>query len=139
MKKLLLLSLTCSLQAAPPESFWKALHKVEASMRVGAIRGDKGAALGPYQIHRGYWKDSRVKGNYSQCANLAYSRKVATAYFKHYSAKRVERYKEQKKTVTNAWDVGDCKVLARMHNGGPKGYRKKSTLKYWRKIQEAMK
>tara|TARA_Y100000310_G_scaffold122419_1_gene121089 strand:+ start:795 stop:1172 length:378 start_codon:yes stop_codon:yes gene_type:complete len=125
MKKLLLLSLTCSLQAAPPESFWKALHKVETNGRVGAIRGDKGAALGPYQIHRGYWKDSRVKGNYSQCASLTYSRKVATAYLKRYAPK--------------SWASGNCKVLARVHNGGPKGYRKKSTLKYWRKIQEAMK
>jgi len=125
MKKLLLLSLACSLQAAPPESFWKALHKVETNGRVGAIRGDKGAALGPYQIHRVYWKDSRVKGNYSQCANLAYSRKVATAYLKRYAPK--------------SWASGNCQVLARVHNGGPRGYRKSATLKYWRKIQEAMK
>ena len=125
MKKLLLLSLACSLQAAPPESFWKALHKVETNGRVGAIRGDKGAALGPYQIHRVYWKDSRVKGNYSQCANLAYSRKVATAYLKRYAPK--------------SWASGNCQVLARVHNGGPKGYRKSATLKYWRKIQGAMK
>ena len=76
MKKLIvLMSLACTLQAAPPEAFWKALHEVEASGRVGPIRGDNGAALGPYQITRAYWKDSRVAGSYGQCASLAYSRK----------------------------------------------------------------
>jgi hypothetical protein len=83
-KTLLAMLLVLPAYSAPPESFWKALHHVETSGRLGPIPGDfvNGAprALGPLQIHRAYWKDSGVPGTYSQCADLAYSRRVVTAY-----------------------------------------------------------
>lgn len=69
----LLLALASAAHAAPPESFWRALHQVETSGRTGAILGDGGKALGPLQIHRVYHADSRVPGDYSRCADLAYS------------------------------------------------------------------
>mgnify|MGYP003681423291 CR=1 FL=1 len=28
----------------------------------------------------------------------------------------------------------DAEKVARIHNGGPKGYRKKATIKYWKKV-----
>lgn len=34
--------------------------------------------------------------------------------------------------------VADAEVLARMHNGGPDGWRKPSTLGYWRKVRSAL-
>lgn len=125
--KLLFLALAsfATAHAAPPEAFWKALHHVETSGRLGPIKGDNGAALGPLQIHRAYWQDSGVPGTYSQCADLAYSRRVVTAYLRRYARA--------------AWDRADAMALARVHNGGPSGAKKRATLAYARKVINAMK
>jgi hypothetical protein len=124
-KTLLALLLALPAYSAPPESFWRALHHVETSGRLGPIKGDNGAALGPLQIHRVYFQDSGVKGSYSQVADLAFARRVATAYFKRYAPR--------------AWAAGDVVTLARVHNGGPSGHRKQSTLAYSRKVLAAMR
>jgi len=124
-KTLLALLLALPAYSAPPESFWRALHHVETSGRLGPIKGDNGAALGPLQIHRVYFQDSGVKGSYSQVADLAFARRVATAYLKRYAPK--------------AWERSDVVTLARVHNGGPSGHRKAATLAYARKVVNAMK
>jgi len=124
-KTLLALLLALPASSAPPESFWQALHHVETSGRLGPIKGDNGAALGPLQIHRAYWQDSGVPGTYSQCADLAYSRRVVTAYLRRYAR--------------NAWERGDAFSLARVHNGGPSGANKRATLRYGQKVVAAMK
>lgn len=108
----LTLTLTLTAYSAPCEAFWGALHTVESGGGLGLIKGDHGAALGPLQIHRGYWSDSRVPGRYEDCADLAYSRRVVTAYLQRYAKA--------------AWDKGDrnsCDLLARVHNGGPNALR----------------
>ena len=120
----LLLALASAANAAPPEAFWRALHQVETSGRTGAILGDGGKALGPLQIHRVYHADSRVPGDYSRCADLAYSRRVAEAYLRRYAPR--------------AWAAGDVETLARIHNGGPAGARKAATLPYAAKVTAAM-
>lgn len=126
-RALFILCLALPLGAAPPDSFWRALHAVESGGRIGAIKGDRGAALGPYQLHKAYWLDSGVKGSYSQCSGLAYSRAVVSAYMQRHAAK--------------AWASGDCRALAMTHNGGPqalkaKGQKKANLETYWKKIQK---
>ena len=126
-RTLFILCLALPLGAAPPDSFFRALHAVETGGKLGAIRGDKGAALGPYQLHKAYWLDSGVKGSYSQCSGLAYSRAVVSAYM-------------QRKAPL-AWAAGDCRTLAMVHNGGPqalkaKGQKKANLETYWKKIQK---
>lgn len=113
---LILLALTATAHAAPPDSFFRALHVVETSGRTGAILGDGGKALGPLQIHRAYHADSRVAGDYSRVADLDYSKRVATAYLKRYAPE--------------AWAAGDVETLARVHNGGPRGHLKPATKGY---------
>ncbi len=126
MKRILaLLALASASHAAPPESFWRALHQVETSGRHGAILGDNGRSLGPLQISRAYHADSRVAGSYEQVTDLAYSRRVATAYLKRYAPQ--------------AWAQGDVETLARVHNGGPAGARKQATLPYADKVRRAMR
>ena len=126
MKRLLaLLALASASHAAPPESFWRALHQVETSGRHGAILGDNGKSLGPLQISRAYWQDARVGGSYEQVTDLAYARRVATAYLKRYAPA--------------AWAKGDIETLARVHNGGPAGARKPATLPYADKVRRAMR
>ena len=112
----LVLVLAANAHAAPPDSFWRALHVVETSGRTGPIVGDGGRALGPLQIHRAYHADSRVAGDYSRVADLDYSKRVATAYLKRYAPE--------------AWAKGDVETLARVHNGGPRGHLKAATKSY---------
>lgn len=125
IRSLILLTLASASHAAPPESFWRALHQVETSGRHGAILGDNGRSLGPLQISRAYHADSRVSGSYEQVADLAYARRVATAYLKRYAPQ--------------AWAQGDVETLARVHNGGPAGARKPATLPYADKVRRAMR
>lgn len=120
----LLLALTSALHAAPPEAFWRALHQVETSGRTGAIVGDGGRSLGPLQISRACFADSRVAGRYEQVAELAFARCVAESYLKRYAPK--------------AWQAGDVDTLARTWNGGPAGARKSATLPYAAKVRAAM-
>jgi hypothetical protein len=117
----LLLALAVTAHAAPPASFFRALHVVETSGRTGPILGDGGKALGPLQIHKAYHSDARIGGDYSRCADLDYSKRVVTAY--------LQRYAPQ------AWAAGDVEKLARIHNGGLTGDRKASTLPYLRKFR----
>jgi len=110
--------------AAPDANFYRALNLVETSGRSGPILGDHGKALGPLSIHRQYWQDSGVPGDYQGCAQLAYSVRVVSAYLKRYAP--------------HAWETGDLETLARVHNGGPHGAQKEATLPYWRKIRAAL-
>lgn len=115
----MLFTATCSGQI--PDRFFVALHQVETGGRLGAVKGDGGRALGPLQIHRGYWQDSGVAGRYEDCAGLEYSRAVVTAYMRRYARQAVAS--------------GDLETLARCHNGGPSGHRKTATLGYWQKVK----
>ena len=121
----LLLALAVTAQAAPPASFFRALHIVETSGRTGAILGDNGKALGPLQIHRAYHADARVGGNYSRCADLDYSKRVVSAYLQ--------------RDAPAAWAAGDVTTLARIHNGGPRGATKQATVNYGAKVTRLAK
>ena len=121
MKRLILVGLAAlTVQAEPSAAWWWALHQVETSGRTGPIRGDGGRSLGPLQISRAYWLDSRVPGQWSDCASLAYSRRVTTAYMLRYASV--------------AWRTGSHQTLARIHNGGPNGHRKRATRGYWLRV-----
>ena len=121
----LLLALAVTAHAAPPASFFRALHIVETSGRTGPIIGDGGKALGPLQIHRAYHADSRVSGDYSRCSDLDYSKRVVAAYLQRYAPA--------------AWAAGDVETLARVHNGGPRGAIKPATKPYAAKVRAFIK
>jgi len=119
------IALTATTHAAPPSSFFRALHIIETSGRTGPILGDDGKALGPLQIHRAYHADARVGGDYSRCADLDYSKRVVSAYLQRYAPA--------------AWDAGDVSTLARVHNGGPRGASKPATVNYAAKVTRLAK
>lgn len=83
--------------------------------------GDSGRAIGMYQIHHAYWKDSGMPGRWEDCRDPAYSQRVVMAYWKRYCPDALRR--------------GDLEVLCRVHNGGPQGYKKPHTVGYWQRIQ----
>ena len=101
-----------------------AIARVESNRDSRAV-GDGGRALGAYQIHQCYWKDGTkflgVDWNYDQAKDPTKARAVVRAYLRHYGRGR------------------NLIQKARIHNGGPRGHRKKATLKYTRKIAEVLK
>lgn len=109
--------------------FIHAIHQVEASGRLGPIKGDGGKALGPLQIHYSYWLDAKefdptINGEYSNCSDLDYSIKVMRAYLNRY--------------VPDAVKNKNYEILARTHNGGWNGRNNKNTVKYWLKVKKIM-
>ncbi len=131
MVKALICIIVATLMAtnvSPPNNHDKLLDAIEMVESAGRGEatpdGDNGRAKGPFQIHKVYWTDAvahdkTLGGTYDDCRRSAYARKVVLAYW--------DRYAPQ--------DASD-EVLARIHNGGPKGHKKKSTLSYWNKIQK---
>ena len=127
MKHLILFTLTL---AAATTSYagdlLHAIHMVETGGRLGPIKGDGGAALGPLQIHRACWQDANLPGKYEDVADLAYAKRVFAAYMARYATEsRLGR------PVTD-------EDRARIWNGGPNGYKKRATLKYWEKVRKVM-
>ena len=110
-----------------------AMCEVESNCDPSAV-GDNGNAIGAYQIWYDYWYDAvtfknnddlKLSDGYESCYDKDYSERVVLAYWERYATiKRIGR------TPTD-------EDRARIHNGGPNGYKKDSTLKYWRKIQNA--
>ena len=109
-----------------------AIHMVETGGRLGPIKGDGGAALGPLQIHRACHTDANVGGTYSQCAGLAYSKRVFANYMARYAtSKRLGR------PVTD-------EDRARIWNGGPRavwatGQKIRNLDLYWAKVKKNLK
>ena len=113
---LLILMLFTTASAADFAAFTRAVHLVETSGRTGPILGDGGRALGPLQIHRGCWQDSRVGGRYEDVADLAVATAVLRAYLTRYAPR--------------ALAAEDWTTCARVWNGGPRGASKSATVGY---------
>ena len=127
----LIIMTALSYDSAPPYSdLLDAIRTVETCSCVcnkshNAL-GDNGLSLGPYQIGKAYWKDACEKDKslaewpYETVKQDWYARKVIVAYWDRYAS-----------------DKATFEELARIHNGGPKGHKKVSTVKYWEKVKYA--
>ncbi len=103
-----------------------AIRFVESSHRDDVPDGDGGKAIGPFQIHFLYWQDAlqaepSLGGSYQDCRRRAYAERVVAAYMQRW--------------VPDAWATGDAEVIARVHNGGPKGAEIAATLGYWERVR----
>ena len=103
-----------------------AIRFVESGDRDDVPDGDDGKAIGPYQIHRVYWTDAHgfdpsLGGDYQDCRRRAYAERVVDAYMRRYAPE--------------AWRAGAGERIARVHNGGPNGHRKKATEGYWQRVR----
>ncbi len=101
-----------------------AIGQVESGEDYKAV-GDGGKSLGWYQISRAYWQDACEYGEIDWDYDIFvrskfHSEDVMVLYWQRYGATTDEE-------------------RARIHNGGPRGMSKKATIKYWNKVQEAMK
>ena len=127
MKLLATLLATLSLWAVgvPNQDILYAIRMMECSDVEHPPDGDGGNAIGHYQIWEAYWLDatefSGIGGTYQDCRNRQYAERIVEAYMKRY--------------CPDAWESGDAERISRVHNGGPKGHKKKATLKYWDKVR----
>lgn len=113
--------------SAQLDALLEALRWVESGGHKNGGRGatgDGGRAIGPYQIHRSYFVDARVAGRYEDCRDPAFARRVVIAYWQRW--------------CPEALALRDLELLARVHNGGPRGDRKSSTLGYWKKVERRL-
>ena len=118
-------ALTDETRGTEPPSFedlLDAIEFVESGGDSNAV-GDNGNAIGSFQIWKIYVDDvNRIRGNdkysYTDRLDRSKSRDMATIYLNHYG--------------------GTLEEMARIHNGGPQGHKKESTLKYWVKVKERL-
>ncbi len=96
----------------PVDEFFYALHQLESGGDLNPPAGDDGLSSGPLQISWGFWKDSGVGGEYKDCRELGYAKKVSMAYYKRYEPRAVE--------------ARDYYVLFALHQGGPSWRRGQS-------------
>jgi hypothetical protein len=109
------------------------LIQVESSGNINVKDGDGGKAVGILQIHKDYWKDGTYalgqKIPYARAKDPATAKRVVFAYLTRYG-KHYEKTTGKKATL---------EVLAKVHNGGPDGWKKKATEKYWEKVKAVKK
>ena len=107
-----------------------AIRKIESNGDCSKI--GKVGELGCYQIRECFWIDAlehdpSIGGVYEDVIDKEYAEKCILAYWDRYAnEKRLDR------PVTD-------EDRARMHNGGPNGHKKTSTIKYWNKIQNELR
>lgn len=110
------------------QRFFDAIRFVESTD--GRYFGDQdgGRSHGPYQISMAYLQDANeyLGTNYTLRQAIddeSVAREVMVGYW--------NRYLPKDREVT-------YELLARIHNGGPKGYEKESTFPYWEKVKAKM-
>lgn len=105
-----------------------AIRTIESGGDSDAV-GDKGKAIGAYQIWEVYWEDATaycaaIEGSYTDCKVDVYAERIIIAYWHRYARAALRG--------------GDYETLARIHNGGPRGASKKATIKYWEKVKREL-
>ena len=87
--------------------------------------------IGMYQILEPYWIDALeydplIGGKYEDVLNKEYAERVILTYWNRYATEeRLDR------PVTD-------EDRARIHNKGPNGYKKDSSIPYWNKVKELL-
>ena len=133
MRKILIVAsvaLACASNAqfVVDAAFFRAIRAVESTD--GRYFGDQdgGTSHGPYQISLAYLRDANEYAGTNWTLRQVVdsddiARQVMCAYW--------NRYVPKDRPVT-------YEILARIHNGGPKGHEKESTLPYWEKVKKEM-
>ena len=110
-----------------PQPCLDAIRAVESSGGHNHHDGDSGKAIGNFQIHHNYWHDAvefdpSIGGTYQDCRDDAYALQIVIAYWQRY--------------CPEALATGDFEVMARTHNGGPRGADNDATIAYWHRVRK---
>ena len=104
-----------------------AIIAVESGGDPNAI-GDGGDAFGILQIHSAYVQDAaeyaKADWTHEDAFDPETSKEIFAAYMKRYArdSRRPEGMSREE-------------FIARIHNGGPNGFKKAATLRYWEKVR----
>lgn len=119
--------IVCAIASTPREIDYNRLLKA-----IAQVESDNGAtSANVYQLTQ-VWVDdiSRIVGEEFSLDQLIEERYLAEdliiRYWKYYGA----QYEAREGVAP------DYQVLARIHNGGPRGYAKAATRPYWHKVQK---
>ncbi|XP_046861210.1 lysozyme 3-like [Xenia sp. Carnegie-2017] len=122
---LLLIALPYAVQGYVSSTCLRCICNVESGCRTSVRCGDNGRSCGPYQIQYGYWTDASSPGRgYRQCVDTFFCAETT-----------IQNYMNRYATYARLGHNPTCEDYARIHNGGPNGYRSSSTLGYWQKIR----
>jgi hypothetical protein len=99
--------------------------------------GDGGRSLGEYHITRMYWTDATrfggVRWDYATDVwDAARCQQVMIWYWQRWCPEAFARVRDGRGSLR------DLETLARVHNGGPRGAGKPSTLRHWRRVRDAL-
>lgn len=126
-----------------------AIEWVESKGIATAV-GDNGEAVGAYQIHKAYVDDvNRIQ---KQWKSVSTGRSAKTFKYEDRLDSGLSRYMTEKylsywirhadllfdQDKYSAIDIDKLEAMARIHNGGPDGWKKESTKVYWKKIRARM-
>ena len=114
-----------------------AMQQVESGGN-GCKIGDHGRSFGAYQIMRGYYNDAvefnprlrdggRTFEDVVGRGGIAYSEQVIMSYMGRYATRQ------------RLGHDPTCEDIARIHNGGPNGYKRDSTNGYWKRVKQHYK
>ena len=103
-----------------------AMIQVESSGNDNAI-GDNGASWGCLQLQASYIADASEHAKENWVHKDAFDRIV--------SMKITMAYMERYATPERLGRPVTAEDIARIHNGGPNGYKKQATKKYWVKVK----
>ncbi len=106
-----------------------AIEWVESKGDANAI-GDNGRAVGAYQLHHCYVQDASCERNYDYKNFNDNDR-----YDKKKSREIIRLYMSRYATYGRLGRYPTFEDMARIHNGGPRGYKKESTKAYWQKVK----
>jgi hypothetical protein len=112
-----------------PSHLILAIMLVESNADVNAI-GDNGTAHGCLQLTEAYIKDAAEHANEDWTVEDAYSYEKSRMIFNAY----MHRYATPERL--GRWVTPED--IARIHNGGPDGWKKESTKEYWKKVKEVL-
>ena len=105
---------TSALRAERLEHIFNAIRTVETGNESDPAEavGDHGRSFGPYQISKKYWLDAGALCEWDDVKKAAEAEKIMRAYWKRYCPTALKK--------------GDAATLARIHNGGPNGVKRKA-------------
>lgn len=109
-----------------PIKFIMLLATIESNQNARAI-GDDLQSIGILQIQEAYVQDAAEYANEDWVHMDALDELTAIKIFRAY----MERYATEERLGRPV----TFEDIARIHNGGPNGYKKKSTIPYWSKVK----
>ena len=136
---LILLSCDSAFSALPNEKFWESIQEVETGNCKNPLNavGDQGRSIGPYQIMRDYYNDA-VQQNPSLTNGGRSYENVMGPGSQTYGIEVGNAYMERYATQERLGHTPTTEDHARIHNGGPNGYKNPNTESYWEKVERAM-